>query len=74
MLQLTLESGARLFLFPQTIKYFKDNKSGYDNQMASSHKKAVSVVVNIQDDFFYVMESVEEIIEMLMPKNVAGNE
>lgn len=69
MLQLTLESGARLFLFPQTIKYFKDNRSGYDNQMASTHKKAVSVVVNVQDDIFYVMETPEEIIEQMMPKD-----
>lgn len=69
MLQLTLESGARLFLFPQTIKYFKDNRSGYDNQMASTHKKAISVVVNMQDDIFYVMETPEEIIEQMMPKN-----
>ena len=69
MLQLTLESGARLFLFPQTIKYFKDNRSGYDNQMASTHKKAISVVVNMQDDIFYVMDTPEEIIEQMMPKD-----
>ena len=69
MLQLTLESGARLFLFPQTIKYFKDNRSGYDNQMASTHKKAISVVVNMQDDIFYVMETPEEIIEQMMHNN-----
>ena len=66
MLQLTLDSGARLFLFPQTIKYFKDNVSGADNFLYAQHTKAQSVVVNVQDDTFYVKETVDEIIEQLL--------
>ena len=73
MLELLTDSGERIFLFPQLIKYFKDNKPGKNNQFYSLHDKAKSVVSYAQDETIYVMQCVDEILEALL-KGGAGHD
>ena len=63
---LTQENGSRLFIIPQYILYFKENKSGSDNTMYSMHSKAKTVISYSQDEVFYVMETFDQIAKMMM--------
>ena len=63
MVQFIDEFGARVWLPVQTIKYFKENISPFSKQ-----HKANSVIETIYSDIFYVMETCEEICEMLFGK------
>jgi len=66
MIELTLESGAKIIFHAGIIKYFKENKSGYDNMTYSNHKKAKSVVMLAGDEEIYVLETIEEILGRLV--------
>lgn len=72
MLELLSDSNERVFIFPQLIKYFKENKPGRNNQLYSMHERAKSVVVYAQDEMMYVMQDVDEILAALMGGG-AGN-
>ena len=61
----TLDTGERIFLIPQLIKWFKDNKPSANNQMYSMHSKGKSVISYANDELIYVMETYDQIIELL---------
>ena len=63
---LTLEGGARLFIMPQYILYYKENKADKDNQMFSMHEKAKTIIAYSQDETFYVMESFDDITKAMV--------
>ena len=65
MIQLTDEFGARVWIIINTIKFFKENIGG---MFASQHKRALSVIENSYGDQFYVLETCEEIVAKIFPK------
>ena len=74
MLELLTDTNERIFLFPQLIRYFKENKPGKNNQMYSMHERAKSVVMYAQDEIIYVMQDVEEIVAALLRGGAGGGE
>jgi hypothetical protein len=68
-MEFTTDCGERIFLIPQLIKWFKDNKPCTNNQMYSMHSKGKSVIAYANDELIYVMESFDEITEKLFSRN-----
>ena len=64
-MEFTTDCGERIFLLPQLIKWFKESKPCTNNQMYSMHSKGKSVISYANDELIYVMQTFDEIKQML---------
>ena len=63
---LTTDTNEKLFIIPQLILYFKENKPGRNNTYYSMHQDAKTVIAYTQGEVFYVKETFDTITQMML--------